>query len=188
VIRWQTGRSRPYVAREIDPAATNELREDNQARATQRVIRGAGVVYLLPLPTTDIVLEAGLSKTRCPMKTSLGFVTLLIGIVLAGCASLPPARPIQDVKILAGVWEGWVKTPSGGQDLRVVVAIKEDGSYVTTSPTGTTTGTIYLSDGQPLFKTSRPSNGTVTLYEGEGKRVLRFVSTDEVSMNVTQTK
>jgi hypothetical protein len=121
------------------------------------------------------------------MKTNLGFVSLLIGIVLAGCASLPPAKPIQDVKILGGVWEGWVATPSGGQDLQVVVA-KEDGSYVTPSPTGTTTGTIYLSDGQPLFKTSRPSNGTVTLCEGEGKRIIRFVSTDEVSMDVTQTK
>jgi hypothetical protein len=122
------------------------------------------------------------------MKTSLGFAILLIGIVLAGCAVLPPARPIQDVKMLAGVWEGWVKTPSGGQDLPVVVTIKEDGSYVTTSQTGTTTGTIYLSGSQPLFKTSRPSSGTVTLYESEGKRILRFVSTDEVSMDVTQTR
>ncbi len=121
------------------------------------------------------------------MRTRLGLTALLAGIVLAGCATLPPARPIQDVKTLAGVWEGRIKSPSG-PDLPVVVTIKEDGSYVITSPSERVTGTIYLSGTQPLFKTSRPSSGTVTLYEGEGKRMLRFVSTDEVSTEVTRVK
>jgi hypothetical protein len=54
----------------------DELREDNQARATQRVIRGAGVVYLLPLLTTDIVLDAGLSK-RAANENQLGICVTL---------------------------------------------------------------------------------------------------------------
>jgi hypothetical protein len=113
---------------------------------------------------------------------------LLVAIVLAGCATLPPVKQIEDVKILAGDWEGLITLPSDDQIVRVRLTIKEDGSLVVPTSTSTVNGTIYLSGGQALFRTSRPSSGTVTLYEGDGKRMLRFVATDGVSTDVTPVK
>jgi hypothetical protein len=112
----------------------------------------------------------------------------LIGVMLGSCASLPPAKPIQDVKVLAGDWEGWGAPPSGGQGFSVKATIKEDGSYISTTPNSTLTGTIYLNGAQALYKTSRPSSGTVTLHEGEGKRILRFVATDGFTAEMTPVK
>jgi hypothetical protein len=108
--------------------------------------------------------------------------------LLAGCASLPPAKAIQDVKVLAGNWEGWGSPPSGGQGFSVKATIKEDGSYVSTTSNSTLTGTVYLSGGQALYKNSRPSSGTVTLYQGEGKRILRFVAADGFTAEMTPVK
>ena len=119
-------------------------------------------------------------------------VVLVIGMVLAGCAttaSLPPMKPIQDVKVLAGEWGGWVTV--NNQNVQAKLVIKEDGSYVGGPMYGVgnpITGSIYQSGDQVLYKSSRPSNGTVTLYEGAGQRVLRFTSTDGALADFTPIK
>jgi hypothetical protein len=126
----------------------------------------------------------------------IGLVTLLLislfGFttpVSAKSETVPPAGSIQDVKELAGDWEGWSQAPGRAQNLPVKLTIKSDGSTITTLTQGRTlTGSIYHSGGQILFKTSRPSGGTVTLHEAEGKRVLRLISADGVTTELTPIK
>jgi hypothetical protein len=122
------------------------------------------------------------------MRNRFALVALLTGSLLAGCVSLPPAKPIQDVKVLAGDWQGWVSPPGGvfGVKIRGTVTIKEDGSFVANVPGWPiSTGSIYLSGGQMLYKSNRPSTGTVTLYEGAGERILRFLASDGVTAQAT---
>jgi hypothetical protein len=68
------------------------------------------------------------------------------------------------------------------------MTVKEDGSYTVTTVNGTVTGTIYLDAGKLMFRSSRPSTGTMTLYEGDGKRVLRAVATDGVAADWTSAQ
>ena len=102
---------------------------------------------------------------------------LFLAAILAGCTSLPPSRPVDDVKSLAGTWRGRMSGPLGNAPL--ILTILDDGSYQ---------GLLYV---EPKYKEVRGAisvirpgqarydgtdgNGRVTLYEGGGTRVLRFV-------------
>jgi hypothetical protein len=89
---------------------------------------------------------------------------LLVSITMAGCAAaLPPA----------GKWWGTVTVPSGSSALAWM--IKEDGSYEGTSSGGITQfdGNVFLRQGKILWLTRTTGrSGTMTLHEGEGRRVL----------------
>ncbi|HYS15307.1 MAG TPA: hypothetical protein VET45_00150 [Candidatus Binatia bacterium] len=105
---------------------------------------------------------------------------LVLAALLAGCTSLPPSRPVDDAKSIAGTWRGRMSGPLGNAPL--ILTILDDGSYQ---------GLLYV---EPKYKevrgaisVIRPSqtryegtdgNGRVTLYEGGGTRVLRFVRDD----------
>lgn len=82
-------------------------------------------------------------------------------------------KPVTNVKELAGSWQGWVNL--GTQQTRVLMTIKEDGSYEASTPTGTLTkGNYYLENGKLRYKSSR-SSGTAALSEERGKVYLRIV-------------
>lgn len=140
------------------------------------------------------------------MKRTAFLVPMLV--LVAACASFPPAKPVQDVKDLAGKWEAWLPVPwdsSHDGAFKVQLTVKEDGSYTaTTQFLGTLLGeqlsltpsfrtihgVIHMSGGQAVYQPDRaPAGGTVTLFEGDGKRVLRFSSASATgSVDFTPTK
>jgi hypothetical protein len=100
----------------------------------------------------------------------------LVGLV--GCATtLPPAQTVSDVKVLAGTYDGWISNPNG--NFQAKLTVQPDGSYVGEGYRGgaPVAGRIYLFNSQTRYE-SPTSKGTVTLHDGDGKRVLRFVRDD----------
>ena len=66
-------------------------------------------------------------------------------------------KQITDIKQLAGTWQGWVTSQLSGSE-RVLMTIKEDGSYQssTTRDGGTlTVGKYCLEGGKVRYKSSR---------------------------------
>jgi len=106
---------------------------------------------------------------------SYRLIALLAPVVLTACtlAGTAVEKPLTDVKELAGTWQGWVTTQVGG-NARVLMIIKEDGSYEssTTVPGGTlTVGKYYLESGKLRYRSSR-TQGRATVSEERGKTIL----------------
>lgn len=110
------------------------------------------------------------------MRRLRTLAVFLTGIVLAACATLPPARPIPDLKSIAGKWEGTVTLPT--VTFPYTLTIREDGSWEGTSPTlppGRFEGNVRVSGGKALWiSRTTGAMGTYTLHEGEGRRALRL--------------
>jgi len=87
-------------------------------------------------------------------------------------ATLPPVRAVQqeDVASLAGVWEGQSVIP-GSASSPLTMTVKSDGTFIFVGTRATTPGRLWISDGKILYE-SAFSTGTMTLHEGDGKRVL----------------
>ena len=92
-----------------------------------------------------------------------------------GAASpLPPATPVQDLKSLAGKWEGRIMPRRGGSEPGAWI-IRADGSF-DLEPFGHR-GVLELSEGKLRYRNlTTGRGGTVTLHEGGGRRVLRAAS------------
>jgi hypothetical protein len=78
-------------------------------------------------------------------------------------AALAPARPVTDVKELAGTWRAWLTTRFG--QIPAVMVIQEDGSYEASAGTALTRGHFYLESGTLRYRSTR-SEGTATLSQG----------------------
>ena len=102
---------------------------------------------------------------------SYRLIALLAPVVLTACtlAGTAVEKPLTDVKELAGTWQGWVTTQVGG-NARVLMIIKEDGSYEASTTTGgtLTVGKYYLESGKLRYRSSR-TQGTATVSEERGK-------------------
>ena len=102
----------------------------------------------------------------------------LVGVVLAGCASmtLPPERPTTDLKAIAGRWEGFVVL--SGNRFEVTSTIREDGTYeniipALSNPGPRFTGRVTVQDGKYRWRSDVTGRtGTWTLHEGDGQRVI----------------
>jgi hypothetical protein len=119
---------------------------------------------------------------RCTKRVlSWAFVAALL---FAGCATLPPAKPVQDLTVLSGTWSGTVVTRNTGTH-NATMTISPDGTYVAVVPTippGTFRGTARVVGGKVLFKSETTGRtGTWTLHEGEGQRVLVVIADDGTS-------
>jgi hypothetical protein len=116
---------------------------------------------------------------RCA-KRVLG-LPLFAALLLAGCATLPPAKPVQDLKVLSGNWTGTVVTRGGGSHT-ATMTINDDGTYVAVVPTippGTFKGTARVVGGKVQIKSETTGRtGTWTLHEGDGQRVLIVIADD----------
>jgi hypothetical protein len=103
----------------------------------------------------------------------------IVGLVVlaAGCASLPPAKHMTSVADVAGKWAGTGWGPRGSGP--VTMTINPDGTYTGVVPSGTFSGKITLTGGKlrSLGDQSK-APGTFTLYEGDGRRVLRHANDD----------
>lgn len=108
-------------------------------------------------------------------------VLLVLGLSgLNGLAIAETEKPITDLTMVAGSWSGWVKLRTG-RDLRIMMVIKDDGSY-TSSGIGANTymlvGTLELSDGKLRFRSSSGNTGTIVLLEERGKLILRQIRSE----------
>ena len=107
-----------------------------------------------------------------PDRAILVFATLV-----AGCASLPPPKAIEGLASLAGTWRGRMTGPTGSAP--VLLTIQDDGSYhgiLYVEPTYREVGGVIsvIGPGRTRYGGTE-GNGTVTLHEGGGRRVLRLV-------------
>jgi len=101
-----------------------------------------------------------------------GFAAGLVAIVvlLTGCAStLPPRKPIKDFKDIAGTWEGVFATYIPFIKTLGTRTITADGTHTTKM------GVRVIDEKLKLTKDGKavnPWDGTFTLHEGSGERVL----------------
>lgn len=106
------------------------------------------------------------------MRVALG--GLMIVLVLGGCASLPPQKPITSLEMLAGAWAGTLYTRGGA--LEGQLTINPDGTWVSTIPKippGTFNGTVKIENGKGVWLSKSTGNtGTFTLYESATERWL----------------
>jgi hypothetical protein len=89
---------------------------------------------------------------------------------LAACAALPPRAKAQDLKNIAGKWEGYANTPVGRW--KTTDDIREDGTNEWTAGPNKGTSALSVSEGVIRWRSSSGRTGTVVLHEGDGERVL----------------
>jgi hypothetical protein len=98
--------------------------------------------------------------------------------LVAGCASLPPARTIDATSTVAGTWRGRMSGPLGNAP--ALMTIQDDGSYrgmLFVEPTYREfAGAIVVTRFAPTRYQGTNGIGRVTLHEEPGRRVLRFVN------------
>jgi len=99
-------------------------------------------------------------------------------MVLAGCATVPPAKPIATFKEIAGTWEGQYVLPSGELGPRWEQEIREDGQMRFKRFELPVEGTrqLQLRDGRVVYDDSMFWSGVLTLHEVEGRRILKDVA------------
>src|SRR5437773_498748 len=111
------------------------------------------------------------------LPSRLGRVVVVLATLVAGCASLPPPRPIDGPATLAGTWRGRMTGPMGNAP--VLLTIQDDGSYrgiLYVEPTYKEVGgVISVIDQGRIRYEGTDGNGRVTLHERSGRWVLRFV-------------
>lgn len=100
---------------------------------------------------------------------SLGTM-LVLATVLAGCTPLPPARPVTDIGLLVGRWQGQIKFGRGGYEL-FYPTIEPDGRLVASWDAVTRYGKVTLEPGRTRF-TLYIWSGTLDYLEGGGERVI----------------
>ncbi len=77
---------------------------------------------------------------------------------------------VRELGRIAGTWRGSIYGPGSGP---ARVTIGDDGRYTWTGDRESGTGTVQVSgDGQVRFESSTGRRGSLTLYEGEGRRLL----------------
>ncbi|PYO02079.1 MAG: hypothetical protein DMD91_05430 [Candidatus Rokuibacteriota bacterium] len=130
-----------------------------------------------------------------------GVLVIALAVVIGGCATAgAPETPvaITDVNQLAGHWTGWVFRPQVSGS--VVTTIRPDGTFTASSNSPGITdvyGNISVRDGKARYETTLSQqggvvvtpSGTVQLFDGGGKRILRGQSDDGmVKFNASQVQ
>ena len=117
-------------------------------------------------------------RNKWQMRWLPGIIALLVGCATA--PTLPSAKPIQDLKDIAGKWAGEITTRGGSSPF--ALTISGDGSWEATAPAippGNFKGIMRVSGDTVLFRSyTTGRTGTITLHEAEGKRVL-VLSTED---------
>jgi hypothetical protein len=108
-------------------------------------------------------------------------------LMVLGCATLPPAQPARDLKAIVGRWEGTLRLRDGAA-YGAKLVITEDGRFETVvdRPIGNLgtsfPGTVKVENGRFRYVSEKTGAvGTMTLHEGEGKRVLTSSNDNGVS-------
>ena len=135
-----------------------------------------------------------LRRERAPRLMALA----LLGIAVAACtgpraAKSLPSTPVSiaDFNAVAGVWEGLLQGLPGAPSREdwVSMEIGRDGSYslATFRRIGVLqgSGTLRLSDGRLYLQAEEGGSATFTLYEGDGRRLLRADTINRTGNRVT---
>ena len=109
----------------------------------------------------------GLRRAGCVLGAALLAVTALAP---AGCVSLPPARAITDIKLIAGQWRGQIVFGRGSYQL-FYLTINPDSTLMASWEGGTRWGRVTLEGGRARFSLYIWS-GNLDYLEGGGDRVL----------------
>ena len=99
-------------------------------------------------------------------------------IVLVGCGTAPPAKPIASFRELTGTWEGQYVLPSGELGPLWQYTIREEGQMRFKRSELPVEGTrqLQLRDGRVLYDDSMFWSGVLTLHEVEGRHILKDVA------------
>ena len=95
---------------------------------------------------------------------------VLIVVLLAGCASLPPERPVTSINDIAGEWRGTIRFGLGPFEF-VNVTINPDSTMVMQWGSNTRWGRVMAANGRAGFDLYNWS-GPLYLLEGREGRVL----------------
>ena len=104
------------------------------------------------------------------------FATALVALMLGGCATLPPPSAVQDLKSIAGTWDGSFRVQKGQFHGTDTIRADGTGDWSATWTGGSDRGTesFVVDNGVIRWASSSGRTGTVTLHEGDGKRVLTW--------------
>jgi len=109
-------------------------------------------------------------------------VTMPLVLLLAVVLALSPLdgvaeeKRIDDVKELAGSWQGWITREEGREGATMIVT--SDGSYRALTTGGASTeGKFYLQDGQLRYRSSR-TTGAASLSDDQGTTRLTMMPAD----------
>ena len=99
-------------------------------------------------------------------------------IVLVGCGTAPPAKPIASFRELTGTWEGQYVLLSGELGPLWQYTIREEGQMRFKRSELPVEGTrqLQLRDGRVLYDDSMFWSGVLTLHEVEGRHILKDVA------------
>jgi hypothetical protein len=107
-------------------------------------------------------------------------IAVLVAATLVGCASAPAPTAVSadDVKALAGSWQGWLITERGFNLINF--EIRADGSFEVSGRSVRASGILAVTDGQLRFDGTGPWRGTL-VPEGTGeRRALRLERDDRL--------
>jgi hypothetical protein len=104
-------------------------------------------------------------------------------LVLAGCATAPPAppTPVHHVSSIAGTWEGIAPVARGAKPGPATLVISPEGSYELTYSTGSgapghARGRLRVQDGRVTYRSTGGGTGTITLHQLHGAPILHLTS------------
>jgi hypothetical protein len=110
------------------------------------------------------------------------FAAVAALLVLAGCATAPPAppTPVHHVSSIAGTWEGIAPVARRVKPGPATLVISPEGSYELTYSTGSGTerarGRLRVRDGRVTYRSTGGGSGTITLHQLHGAPVLHLSS------------
>jgi hypothetical protein len=113
-----------------------------------------------------VIARAGRRGRRAAAALLLG----VLALGSAGCASLPPARAVSDLNLIAGRWRGQITFSRGPYEL-FYLTINPDGTLVGSWDGVTRWGKVSLEGTRTRFGMYIWS-GTLDYLEGGGERVL----------------
>ncbi|MFI5374657.1 MAG: hypothetical protein ACHQ8D_08515 [Candidatus Rokuibacteriota bacterium] len=106
-----------------------------------------------------------------PGRRALGAGLLLVALLTpAGCASLPPARAVNNVALIAGRWQGQIAFARSSYQL-FYLTINPDATLVASWDGVTRYGKVTLEGARTRF-TFYIWSGSLDYLEGNGERVI----------------
>ncbi len=108
------------------------------------------------------------------MRSKLALAFVVVGALLTMGAKLSEV-PIEDFSSVAGTWQGittWHASSAVWSE-RMTIVINEDGSYKEDNPFTPSEGVMRIVDGKIEYDSYQGRVVTVTLHEGNGKRMLK---------------
>jgi hypothetical protein len=107
-------------------------------------------------------------------------VVAVLAAALVGCASAPAPLAVsqEDVKALAGSWQGWLMTEQGFNLINL--DIRADGSFEVRGRSVRASGILAVTDGQLRFDGTGPWRGTLVPEGAGARRSLRLERDDRL--------